>query len=100
MLRFASLLVLTPAIASASVDGDNTDAPELDAPIHGSGDIDHHEPFVPSFELTHLRADGTLGVAFGDVYAFAMRGHLGGSLWWRMQELVDGIGWSMPRGGR
>lgn len=90
MVRLVSIMVLVHVATAraGTVDDDAADAP---VPTRALAVVPHE---ADPFALTHWRADGGVGFALGDVDAFAIRGHLGGSLWWiNSRELVDGTGW-------
>ena len=90
MLRLVSIMMLVHVVTAraGTVDDDAADAP---VPAPAVATVPHA---ADPFALGHWRADGGLGFASGDVDAFVIRGHLGGSLWWRSErELVDGTGW-------
>lgn len=90
MLRLVSIMMLVQVVTAhaGTVDDDAADAP---VPARAVATVPRA---ADPFSLGHWRADGGLGFASGDVDAFVIRGHLGGSLWWMSsRELVDGTGW-------
>ena len=90
MFRIASIIVLLQATtALASVESDNADAPEPARPPVAKPEL----PPDP-YGRSPLRLDAELGMAFGEVSAFAMRAHVGYSRWWvSSQDLTGDSHW-------